>query len=124
MDSGGVGEGGSGGGGFGGNTTDVSATVRELASTPSTLARLLVIADELSAAATALEASLAEPVCTKEMVAVLDVVIGVDTLTALPKELVSDEVSELVSCVCCALVVARVSLESDDGVSTTTNVTK
>ena len=96
-------------------------TTRLLASTPSAVARLLVMAVELRAVATALVACEEEPTWVKEMVAVVAVVIGVVTLTDAPKAVERDDVSELVSVARVDELTAR--LAEPLGATTMANVT-
>jgi len=93
----GGGVGGDAGGGRGGKTTNVSATLSMLALTPSCVASVEVMAVAPSAPLVALAASAGEPSRTTVIVTLVEVAIGVVTLTdepsAAPRELVSALVS-------------------------------
>jgi hypothetical protein len=112
---------GGGGGGLGGKATVVSDTLKLLADTPSSLASVVEIVFELSVVLRAVSASEGVPWTVKDIVAVVSVVIGVDTLTLVLSVVERLEVRAFVRLAVAAASVLRLS--PPDGVNTMINVT-
>jgi hypothetical protein len=101
---------------------DASATVRALASTPSSAASVFARTDELRVVLITVAASSAEPVMVKEIVAVVSVVIGDATeMDVVFSTLVSEDVRALVRAA--VALASALRLSPPVGVMTITKVT-